>query len=400
MLWDKGARFAVQKLFLSAVAVCCLLPAAFLIWNALQTDHALSLGQFEEVLLYDWPFYVWLWNSVRYAAAILAIQIPVSIFAAYGFSRFDFPGRRPLFFLYMLLMLLPFQATVMPQYMILNTLRLLDTRWAVILPNAFGAFGTFLLTQFMKGIDPELLQAARLDGAGDLGVLWYVILPLCRPAIAVLAILQLIGSWSLIDQPLLFLRSEALLPLSLELGSQAFGAAAFAAGLIFAAPPVLVCLCFRKALENGARRGHSQGMKMGAGNLLRKLSAGAFLTLLLLTWVSWKLDSLRTPQVVCVTPTSGRMADAQGAVQSYSCVLPLDALYGEGKQRTVYLVENTNSFFSPLAARKASVAIEAQTEREAAVAGLPSGNVQIVLYASRALSGETVPVMLWEEGMG
>lgn len=96
-MWDKGARFAIQRVFLSAAAVCCLVPAAFLIWNALQTDHAFSLGQFEEVLLYDWPFYVWLWNSVGYAAAILIIQLPVSIFAAYGFSQFDFPGRRPLF---------------------------------------------------------------------------------------------------------------------------------------------------------------------------------------------------------------------------------------------------------------------------------------------------------------
>lgn len=395
-MWDKGARFAIQRTFLSVVAVCCLLPTAFLVWNALQTDHAFSLGQFEEVLLYDWPFYVWLWNSVGYAAAILAIQIPVSIFAAYGFSQFDFPGRRPLFFLYMLLMLLPFQATVMPQYMILNTLRLLDTRWAVILPNAFGAFGTFFLTQFMKGIDPELLQAARLDGAGDLGVLWYVVLPLCRPAIAALTILQLITSWSLIDQPLLFLRSEALVPLSLELGSQAFGAAAFAAGLIFAVPPLLACLCFRKTLGNDIRFNHNTKV----GDLLRKLSAGACLALLLLTWTSWKLDGLRTPQVVCVTPTSGRMADAAGVSQGYSCILPLDALHGEGEERTVYMVENTESFFSPVVARRASVTVEAQTGREAAVRGLPSGNIQIVLYASRALSGKTVPVILWEEGMG
>lgn len=256
-MWDKGTRFAVQRVFLSIAAICCLLPVVFLIWNAMQTGGTLSLGQFEEVLLYTWRFYVWLWNSAGYGAAILAIQIPVSILAAYGFSQFDFPGRRPLFFLYILLMLLPFQATVVSQYMILSALRLLDTRWAVILPNAFGAFGVFFLTQFMRGIDPEILQAARLDGAGQLSMLRYVILPLCKPAIAALALLGLISSWSLIDQPLLFLRSEQLLPLSLELGSQVFGSAAFAAGVIFAVPPVLACLSCRRALGEGIRLPHN-----------------------------------------------------------------------------------------------------------------------------------------------
>jgi multiple sugar transport system permease protein len=250
-MWDKGKRFALQKLVLSLLAICCLLPTAFLLWRAVVVGGQFTLAQFEEILLYTWRFYVWLWNSIGYAAAILAINLPVSILAAYGFSQHQFPGKKPLFFLYILLMLMPFQATVVPEYLTLDKLGLLDTRWAVILPNALGAFGVFLLTQFMSGVDPELLQAARLDGVSKWGELRYILLPLCRPAIASLAVLQLISSWALIDQPLLFLRSEELLPLSLELGSQTFGAAAFAAGVLFALPPVLVCLLFRGKLEQG-----------------------------------------------------------------------------------------------------------------------------------------------------
>lgn len=133
--------------------------------------------------------------------------------------------------------------------------------------------------------------------------------------------------------------------------------------------------------------------------MLRKLLTGTILALLLLTWVSWTLDGLRTPQVICVAPAPGRIPDAEGVLQSYPYVLPLDTLHGAGESRTVYLVERTGSFFSPLVARQIPVAVEAQTEREAAVTGLPSGSVQIVLYASRALSEGTVPIVLWEEGM-
>ena len=255
-MWDNGKQFVVQKICLSVVAVCCLLPAVFLIWQAFQVNGSFSLRQFENILLYNWRFYVWLWNSAGYTAAILAINIPVSILAAYGFSQFDFPGRKGLFFLYILLMLLPFQATVLPQYLTLNTLKLLDTRWAVILPNAFGAFGVFLLTQFMREIEPGILQAAQLDGAGRCKQLWYIILPLCRQAVISLIILQLINSWSLIDQPLLFLRRKELLPLSLELGSQTFGADTFAAGVIFAVPSVFAYLFCRDALEAGIYMGN------------------------------------------------------------------------------------------------------------------------------------------------
>lgn len=255
-MWDKGKRFAFQRIFLSVTAVCCLTPLAFLVWKAMRADGSFSLRQFEEILLYTWRFYVWMWNSVGYTVAILLLNIPISILAAYGFSQYDFPGRKCLFFLYILLMLLPFQVTVVPQYLTLNAFNLLDTRWAVILPNAFSAFGVFLMTQFMQSIAPEILESAQLDGAGRASVLWYIILPLCKSAIASLTVLQLFSNWSLIDQPLLFLRREELLPLSLELGSQTFGSSAFAAGVIFAVPPVMAYLFCRDALEQGISLGN------------------------------------------------------------------------------------------------------------------------------------------------
>lgn len=250
-MWDNGFHFRVQRFCLSATAVCCLLPALFLLGKAFAVGGHLSLQSFEAVLLYDWRFYVWLGNSVFYTAMILLLSIPVSVLAAYSFSQFCFRGRKVLFSFYVLLMLLPFQTTVVSQYITLHALGLLDTCWAVILPNVFGTFGVFFLTQFMRGIDRDILRAAELDGAGVGAVLRYIVLPLCRPAVAALVVLQAISCWSLIDQPLLFLRSEELLPLALELGSGAFGETVFAAGVIFAVPPILLYLFSRETLERG-----------------------------------------------------------------------------------------------------------------------------------------------------
>ena len=161
-MWGKGKRFWFQRVVLALIALCCLLPMIYLLYASLAGRDGVS--QYEKILLDSKEFYTWFWNSACYTALILLIHIPVSILAAYGLSQFRFPGRNVLFFLYMLLMLLPFQATSVPQYLTLDALDILDTGKAVILPCAYGAFGTFLLTQFMRGIDGEILEAARLDG--------------------------------------------------------------------------------------------------------------------------------------------------------------------------------------------------------------------------------------------
>lgn len=250
-MWNKGARFAAGRLALGAVAAACLAPLVYLAWQSVFVYNGFSLAGYEQVLLLDSHFYTWFWNSVGYTVGILAIQLPVSVLAAYGFSQYDFWCKRALFFLYMVLMLLPFQATVAPQFLLLHGLGLTDTRAAILLCCGFAPLGTFLLTQFMRGVPPEVVEAARLDGADCLGLLWRVLLPLCRPAITSLLVLQLLHCWSLIDQPLLFLRSQLLLPLSLQLHGEGFGAAAWAAACVYAVLPLLCYLHCQEALESG-----------------------------------------------------------------------------------------------------------------------------------------------------
>ena len=253
IMWKKGVRFRLQKLGLNLLAACCLLPVIFLLANSLCVGGTVSLTQYEDILLYQRPFYVWFWNSAAYTASTLAVSLPVSVLAGYGFSQFSFPGRNFLLGFYVLLMLMPFQATVVSQCLTLNALGLLDTPWAVIWPNAFQTFGVFMMTQFMASIDRELLQAARLDGAGHGTLFFRIVLPLCRPAVFSLLLLQFLACWSLIDQPLLFLKNGALYPLALELNSQTFGSSAYAAGAIYAVPPVLAYGLCRKYLTQGVK---------------------------------------------------------------------------------------------------------------------------------------------------
>ena len=195
-MWKKGVRFRLQKLGLNLLAACCLLPVIFLLANSLCVGGTVSLTQYEDILLYQRPFYVWFWNSAAYTASTLAVSLPVSVLAGYGFSQFSFPGRNFLLGFYVLLMLMPFQATVVSQYLTLNALGLLDTPWAVIWPNAFQTFGVFMMTQFMASIDRELLQAARLDGAGHGTLFFRIVLPSSVPYIFAGLQIAVTAGWS------------------------------------------------------------------------------------------------------------------------------------------------------------------------------------------------------------
>ena len=123
-MWTKGVRYAVQCALVSSIAVCCLIPMGYLLVGSVRDRGAFSLVQYEDILLYTKEFFTWFWNSVLYTAAILALCVPIALLAAFGLTQYRFHGRNALLFLYTLLMLLPFQATVVAQHLLLNTLGL------------------------------------------------------------------------------------------------------------------------------------------------------------------------------------------------------------------------------------------------------------------------------------
>ncbi len=203
-----------------------------------------TVQQYYTVLIGSTGYLMMFWNSVKLTLPIVAGQLLVGSMAAYAFAVLRFPGRNGLFFAYLLTMLMPFQVTLVPNYLMADRLGLLGTAQAIVLPGVFATFGVFLLRQFMAYVPMETVEAARLDGSGHLGVFLRIVLPLCRPALASLATLSFIDNWSMVEQPIVFLKDANLQPLSLFLTRLTSGAigVAFAASALFLLPILLVFL--------------------------------------------------------------------------------------------------------------------------------------------------------------
>lgn len=206
-------------------------------------------------LLLDTPeFWDTFWNTVLLSVPQVLGQLLTGVPAAWALSRLRFRGRRVLTGVYILLMLMPFQVTMTPNFLVLDALGLMDTVWAVILPGIFSVFPVFIMMRFFDGIPRELLDSADLDGANHFQTFWHIGLPLGRPGILAAMVLTFLESWSAVEQPLTFLRDEKWLPLSLRIGqmdlSQAMGA-----GLVALIPAVLVFRWGQKDLELGIRSG-------------------------------------------------------------------------------------------------------------------------------------------------
>ena len=166
------------------------------------SPNLFSLGQYEQVLIKDDKILFYFTNSVKYAAAILLGQTLVIPALAFGLSKFKFRGREAIFFLIVMLMLLPFQVTMVPNVLTLRFMGLMDTVWAVILPMIFAPFFIFLLRQYMIALPDELLEAASMDGAGPFRSFLWIVLPVCRPVLGAAAALSFAESWNLVEQPL------------------------------------------------------------------------------------------------------------------------------------------------------------------------------------------------------
>lgn len=262
---------------LTLLALLVWWPVWYLLMGAIQSPEELALtvgptisGKGEAIytvlpvwptlwplveLLLDTPeFWDTFWNTVLLSVPQVLGQLLTGVPAAWALSRLRFRGRRVLTGVYILLMLMPFQVTMTPNFLVLDALELMDTVWAVILPGIFSAFPVFIMMRFFDGIPRELLDSANLDGANHFRVFWHIGLPLGRPGIIAAMVLTFLESWSAVEQPLTFLRDEKWLPLSLRIGqmelSQAMGA-----GLVALIPAVLVFRWGQKYLELGIRSG-------------------------------------------------------------------------------------------------------------------------------------------------
>ena len=209
-----------------------------------------TLRPFVELLLDSPGFYV---MFCLQTGAVLGGQLLAALPAAWAFARFGFRGRKALLFLYIILMMQPFQVTMVPGYLVLKQMHLLNTHLAVVLPGMFSAFPVFVMAKFFESIPGPLVEAARLDGAGEFSIFARVGIPVGKPGIVSVMVLGFLENWNAIEQPMTYLKEKRLWPLSLylpEITSDKAGVA-WAASIIMMMLPVILFVMGAESLEQG-----------------------------------------------------------------------------------------------------------------------------------------------------
>ena len=265
----------VIMLLLACMAAAVLLPVVFIAANSFMDGREIAksygglaggsglsphiiperatLAQYAEVFWARPDYLVKFWNSMGLTLAIVAGQVVVSCLAGYGFAKFCFPLKNLVFFLFIVLMMMPFQVTLVPQYIMLDKLGLVGSYAAVILPGAVAPFGIFLLTQVFSSVPDNIIEAAKIDGANSVQVLFRIIFPYGKTGIAALFILSFIDNWNMVEQPLVFLSDFRKYPLSIFLTNINLYnlGIAFVCGLLAMLPVVIIFLYLKESLVYG-----------------------------------------------------------------------------------------------------------------------------------------------------
>ncbi|MEY8391238.1 carbohydrate ABC transporter permease [Lachnospiraceae bacterium] len=217
-----------------------------------------TLKHYVEIFLDSPEFFVMFWNSMKITFGVLAGQLVVGTMAAWGFAKYHFPGKKACFLIYMILMLLPFQVLMLSDYLVLDQLKLTDNLWGIILPGAFSTFPVFIMYRFFTELPDSLVESARLDGAREWQLFWYIALPIGSSGVIASMVLGFLEYWSLIEQPMTFLKNKSLLPLSVflpDITNIGRAGMAFAASVVTFIPAVLVFLGGQDYLEQGIMAG-------------------------------------------------------------------------------------------------------------------------------------------------
>ena len=218
-----------------------------------------------QTILEKYPIARWLFNSLLVSTVSTLLVFVLDSLAGYAFARMEFRGRNVIFMIILSMLFVPIQITVVPLFILFSRIGLTDTYWALILPVGANVTGVFLMRQFFLSIPSELEDAARVDGASALRILWSVVLPLARPALTAVAILTFLTTWNSFFWPLIATRSDEVRTLPVGIaqflslragmvqGQQSIGQSM--AGAVFAAlPPIIVFVILQRYFIEGIAR--------------------------------------------------------------------------------------------------------------------------------------------------
>jgi ABC-type glycerol-3-phosphate transport system permease component len=257
---------AVLYTVLSGAAVLFVLPFALMLSNAFKTSEEIiripptlipeepSFASFTYILENS-PYLLWYRNSLMVASVVTALTLFTSSLAGYIFAKFSFPGRNVIFVIVLSTMMIPAPVLLIPSYLVMDFFHLLNTLWALIVGSIVSAFGIFLMRQFIAAIPNDLIDAARLDGAGEFAIYWRVILPLTSPALAALGIFTFLASWNDYLWPLIVINDQdkMVLPLALTYFNSQHAQRydlVMAAATMAVVPVVVVFCIFQRRIVN------------------------------------------------------------------------------------------------------------------------------------------------------
>ncbi|GLI10490.1 sugar ABC transporter permease [Paenibacillus tyrfis] len=252
---------------LTVAACIMLLPYLWMVLSSLKSNMEIisatptllpeqpSFAGYETVFR-EAPFWRWLANSAVTSVLVTAATLFTSALAGYIFAKYEFPGKKVLFVLVLGTMMIPFQVIMIPTYLIISKLGLINHLAAVILPNLVSSYGVFLAKQFIEDIPKDLMEAARIDGAGELKVMWRIITPLIMPMLSALGIFTFMASWNNYLWPLIVLNDtdNMTVPLALVFFNGAHTVnynVVMSAAVLITVPVIIVFLIFQKQFIKG-----------------------------------------------------------------------------------------------------------------------------------------------------
>lgn len=233
-----------------------------------------TISQYKSVLILNSDYLLKFWNSVILTVPITLFQLMLAVVTSYGFARYPGKIKSIIFFAYIILMLMPYQVTLVPNYLVADHFGMLETseklvfkgaaaplnvfcmmwsRRAVLLPSIFSPFSIFLLTKVMRRIPISYVEAAKLDGAGEFQIMTKIYLPLCKSALVSIGMLVFIDYWNMVEQPLVLMKNSEMHPLSVFLSQVNTGdvGLAFAVGVVYMIPTILMFLYGEDYLVEG-----------------------------------------------------------------------------------------------------------------------------------------------------
>ena len=380
-------RSPVLRFFTGVVTVILLLtilgPFFQVLYGALFSQASgFSLESVYTVFLATPEYLLVFWRTLALCTLIVVSQVVISVLAGLGFAKYRFHGKGLCFFLLLVVMVLPLQVTLVPNFRILGTLGLLDTQWALVLPAMFAPLGTFLMTQSFRAVPDELLEAAQLDGASMGTVLWKILVPSSKNGLACVIVLTFLEAWNMVEQPMAYLKDVSQHPLSVALAStQARDVGVqLACCLLVLLPPLLLFLGLHKELIQGIALQEDWSGESSHRGFSRVLAV-ILVVLVECTLLSGTVSREMAIQVTTVSPRTNN----ERGIDS----LPLDAFHQEEDGTFLYLLEEGTGLLEGTRIRQMSADILDLEGDMAFTTGLQKGG-SYVMYASRPLKDEAL----------